>query len=134
MKDTDVSVLGQPPVLHIVWYVAPHEITTGAVPGRSFCPSHTCIESLDGGVNDPVFSEPFVEHNDIRVGIPHLRRILSVATRPCEKSSGGGCGDGARYEAATSQTQIRFRSIRVIFHYLICLGVEFSVHTCPKLI
>src|SRR5437773_6428668 len=51
-KYTDMAVIHEPTILKIVRDIAPHKVTTYAVPCRPFRPQHPGVDALDRSVAD----------------------------------------------------------------------------------
>ena len=63
------AVFVDPPHLHVVRDVAPHQILADAVPRRPFGPQRPDVQALDDRVEDDVAPERRRERDDVRIGI-----------------------------------------------------------------
>src|SRR6185503_4970819 len=60
-KNADVTVFSEEPMLYIVWDVAPNQVTTHTIPGRSFSPGHSGVVSLNCRIADLVLGETWIQ-------------------------------------------------------------------------
>src|SRR6476660_1139845 len=70
-KNANVAIIRDPPVLNIVRNITPNQVTTDAAPGWTFRPHRSGEQPLYGSITDPVFGEPLVQNNYVRIGITH---------------------------------------------------------------
>src|SRR5204862_5425170 len=90
-EHADVAVFVEQAHLAVVGNIAPEDVTADAVPGTTLGPQRATPELLNKSIADLVFSEPLVEHDDVRVGITHR-----IPPAPAPIAFGGNRGGTER--------------------------------------
>src|SRR6185436_16744535 len=75
-----MAILSQPPMLEIVWNIAPNKITPNAIPGGTLRPQHPRMKPLDRGVAELVFGKARIENDDVAIRITHWRSALTIVS------------------------------------------------------